>query len=186
MPSRARRGRKGTGGIMKLSWQTKGLMLMLITALMPLFIFTFLSAVPLNPLTIDKLCVTNKDKIVVTGEPVYYTLTGRKNTDKRAKILRQLINERTIYYTPEEGNYPEGATKSNGKMVTSKGDAAGKYFIRMTIIYNYFWFRDVVITADSDWFEMVSARQYRGVKGDKGDKGERGKTGKAGIVIFGK
>jgi len=111
----------------------------------------------LNPIEVKSIIVVNHDKKVVAGTTLHYIIDSVKYTDKPCKIIRQLINERTIHYTSIESNIPPGESKRRGELNTAKSDMIGRYYMRWTAIYTYFYFRDVIVTVDSEPFEMVCA-----------------------------
>ena len=137
------------------SWQTKFLATLLALGLIPFFTVVILSVVPLDPLTINSVTVVNAEKSVVAGERLHYMVDSVKHANKPAKITRQLINERTIYYTVADSNVPCGPSIRGESLGTSAADMPGLYYLRSTYTYRYFYFRDVAVVADSDVFMMV-------------------------------
>jgi hypothetical protein len=166
---------------MTLSMQSKILMFLLIAALLFPAVIGILTIVPLNPLEVRSIKITNPNRIVVAGEQVHYAVDATKYTNKPCKILRQLINERTTHYTMIESNIPTGTKSRGSSLNTAEGDMPGTYYIRWTAIYNYFNFREVVITKDSETFEMIRG-DMKGDKGDRGKQGIQGEKGDAGGI----
>ena len=158
----------------KFSWQTRLLMGILVACCLPFFLLIILSLVPLNPITVHS--VTISDKTLKAGDPIYYTTSFTKHISKPARVLRQLNNERVTYYTPFDSNMPMGKHCRQNFVETSAGDIPGKYKLQLTFIYEYFFFRDVVVVKESNEFVMLPnpMRGPQGPKGSKGDKGDRG------------
>jgi hypothetical protein len=169
---------------MILSTQSKILMTLLILALLFPAITGILAIVPLNPAEVRSITVTNPDKEVLAGTPMYYMVDSTKHTNRPCRIIRQLINERTIHYTPIYSNVPVGTKKRSGYLSTAENDMPGEYYMRWTAIYTYFYFREVVVVVDSDKFVIVKPETLQGKTGKQGTKGEKGDTG--GIRFFSK
>ena len=142
----------------KTSWQTKFLAALLAVGLLPFFTIVILALIPLDPLTINSVTIVNSQKMVVAGEKLHYIVDTDKHIQKPAKITRQLINERTIYYTSVDSNLPRGASIRGESLGTSSADMPGIYHLRMTYTYRYFYFRDVSVVADSDIFMIVGKK----------------------------
>ena len=140
---------------MTLSMQSKILMFLLIAALLFPAVIGILAIVPLNPLEVRSITVINPNKTVVAGTPMNYLVDATKYTDKPCRIIRQLINERTINYTAVDSNIPVGSKKRAVNLSTAEGDMPGVYYMRWTAIYTYFCFREVIVTANSEPFEIV-------------------------------
>jgi len=164
---------------LKFSWQTTALMTIVVMCALPLLLLVTLSVIPLNPLDVKSITITSKT--VVAGEPVHYIVCFDKKVNKVARVLRQLNNERVTYYTPFESNMPCGKHCRSNFVGTSAGDMPGKYRLQETFIYPYFFFRDVVVVAQSDEFEILPRNGIPGPRGPKGDKGDKG-----GVSIFNK
>ena len=109
---------------------------------------------PYQPLKIHKIDVLNSQ--VVSGAPIEFRITYTKYTDKPAKIITQLINDRVVYYTPIESNVPIGYGSKIVSLPTSIGDMPGKYMMRRTYVYTYFGFWEVSVVGKSPWFQIVS------------------------------
>lgn len=148
---------------MRLSFESKLLMTLLIILL---FTPIVLSLIPLKPLTVRSITIENPDKRVIAGERIFYTVDAVKHTKKSCIIIRQLINERTLHYTPIQSNIPATDARREGCLDTSMGDMPGVYFIRWTAVYKYFGFRDVEVVAESDKLTMVAPEALKGIKGD--------------------
>ena len=140
---------------LKTSWQTKFLAILLMLGLVPFFTVVVLATIPLCPVTFNSVTIANPNKTVKAGEKILYIVDSVKHTDKPAKIIRQLINERTIFYTAIDGNVPPGASLRGYTLTTSTADIPGVYYLRETRIYKYFFFRDVAVAADSEHFMIT-------------------------------
>lgn len=110
---------------------------------------------PLNPIELKEIKIMNPDNIVRIGQPILFKVIFVKHTDKPGIVVRQLINDRVINYTPIMSRFPVGDGMGVGRIHTSKGDVPGAYHIKYSTIHKYFGFREVTTSAISDEFELV-------------------------------
>ncbi|MDD4877394.1 MAG: hypothetical protein PHQ86_09810 [Dehalococcoidales bacterium] len=143
---------------MMINKETKIITIVAILGLLPFLTLAFLSLVPLKPAEILSIKVINTDNKLYAGEVLYYIPEILKYTNRPARIIKQLLNERAIYYTAVDSNLPMGKSVRVESIKTSTGDMPGKYFLSYTIVYNYFGFRDIIVTARSNVFEIVTKR----------------------------
>lgn len=110
---------------------------------------------PLKPIEINAITVKTNNGVVIAGEPIVYEMDIIKHTDRPAKVVQQLFNDRIITYAPIDGNAPKGRCLKRGILKTSPDDIAGEYYLRWTATYRYWWFREVVVVKDSNKFVVV-------------------------------
>lgn len=122
---------------------------------LPMLFVIALSWWPLHPLELKSVKVMNFDNRVTIGQPILFQVHYIKHIDKHGIIIRQLVNDRVINYTPIVSNVGLGESKGIGRIKTSAGDIPGKYHIKYSVVYEYWGFRDVVVSALSDEFELV-------------------------------
>jgi len=178
---RPRWGRESTGDIMKLSWQSRTIMVALLFSLLPFIALCGIVLWPYNPIRIDVLKITNNGPVTL-GTPVFYCMTGEKYTDKPGVVIRQLINSRLITYTALDGNVETGPFIINNYLETGTGDLPGIYHMRMTIKYTYFGFWEVITALNSLPFRMVAHHDEL----KEGKQGKQGKQGKPGKDLWGR
>lgn len=173
---------------MKLSWQSKSSIIFNIAFVLSVMALAWW---PVNPLDVYSIKVTNPGEIVTTGHPVLYEVKFHKWAAKKAIVHRQLINSRTIHYTPYTGNLPVSKetvdTKAN-YLETSSSDLPGVYYIRITYTFKYFFFREVDVVADSAPFLMIAHHDEltEGKEGKEGPRGKEGKEGERGKDFWGR
>ena len=129
----------------------------LISILIPQFVYMALVVWPLNPIELKSVKILNEDNTVRIGEDIRFQVHYIKHTDKEGKVVRQLINDRVVNYTPHISHVPKGEAKGVGFLKTGPGDIPGKYRVNYTVIYEYFGFRKVHASAVSDVFCIVEA-----------------------------
>lgn len=159
---------------MKLGWQSRTLMVLLVCCLLPLFIFSALSLMPLKPLTIHSIKVNNSP--VIAGERIQYTVDYEKFVDKSGVIITRLNNSRIIFYSPVVSNVPTGRHQFQNHLETSPADMPGSYKLVIIIEYEYFGFRKVSTLAESNGFIIIAPPRNKGEKGDRGYRGPRGRV----------
>ena len=130
-------------------------MAILLISLLPFVSIVGMSIVPLTPIEIHSVKILNPGNIVKAGDHIIYAVDATKYTDRPARILRQLVNDRVTHYTPIESNIPTGKKRRTSTLITSKGDPPGEYYIKYTLVYRYFGFRDVAVSTESDRFMIV-------------------------------
>ena len=164
---------------MKTSIQTKLLAAILLSCIMPFLFLVGVVLWPYYPLKVTSFTVENKQPFIL-GTPVIVKLVGYKNTDKPVKIICQMINSRSILYSPVEGSLPRGPVNRERVLETSVGDLPGTYYVRCTHVYTYFGFWDVIVPVESVPFEAQSSLDETkpGAPGKRGPRGDRGPAGK--------
>lgn len=143
---------------MMINKETKVVTVIAIIGLLPFLVLTILSLMPLKPADILSIKIINPNNKLYAGESLYYIPEILKYTNRPSKIIKQLLNERAIFYTAVDSNLPIGKSVRVESIKTSTGDMPGKYFLNYTIVYNYFGFRDITVTAYSDMFEIVDRK----------------------------
>jgi len=142
---------------MKLSIQSKTLMLLLAICMLPFLALVGIVLWPYNPLTIHSVSILNKNNTVMAGEKVLYAADVTKHTSRAGKVIRQLLNSRVITYTAIEGNVDTGRKIVKNYLETSSGDLPGQYYMRFTVVYTYFGFWEVTVAENSKPFTMIAS-----------------------------
>ena len=127
----------------------------LLACIAPFLTIIIMAVMPLDPIDIHGIKILNPDRVVTAGSHIIYAVDATKHTNKPARILRQLVNDRTTHYTPIESNIPVGRKIRTSTLITSTGDPPGEYYIQYTLVYRYFGFRDVSVSKDSEPFMIV-------------------------------
>lgn len=161
---------------MKLSWQSKGLMMLIVGMLLPLVALVLMLVWPLTPIEIRCLKITNQTTIIA-GDQIHYAIDMTKYINVPGKVIRQLVNERVTTYSPIDGNVSPGTRILRSSINTSPSDMPGAYKLRWSVTYTYWGFRDVTVSAESEPFTM---RAHPAVKGERGQRGIRGEKGERG------
>lgn len=118
----------------------------------------FMMWVPLNPIALKSVTIVNADKKVEIGSPVCFRVEYTKFTNKHGLVVRQLINDRVVNYTPHISRVPIGEGSGVGCLHTGQGDSPGKYRVNYTVIYKYFGFREVSTSLLSNEFQIIAGR----------------------------
>lgn len=148
-------GGRATDRRKKLSIADRLVIGIFIACVVPFLTLIVMAIMPLDPIDVHSIKVMNPGNMVVAGDAIIYSVDATKHTEKPARILRQLINDRTTHYTPIESNVPAGRKARTSTLVTSKNDPLGEYYIHYTLVYRYFGFRDVSVSKDSEPFMMI-------------------------------
>ena len=127
----------------------------LIAILLPPVVYLVLMVWPLNPIEIKSVKILNENNIVRIGEDIRFRVHYVKHTDKHGLVVRQLINDRVVNYTPHISSVPKGEDEGVGVLKTGPGDVPGHYHVNYTVIYEYFGFRKVSTSAVSDEFVII-------------------------------
>lgn len=135
---------------------TKRIMYMVATILATLLTisltYMLMSVWPLNPIEIKSVKILNPNNVVCIGDDILFQVHFIKHTDKCGRVVRQLINDRVINYTPHISSVPKEEDKGVGTLKTGPSDMPGRYQVSYTVIYEYFGFRKVSTSAVSDEF----------------------------------
>lgn len=144
---------KGQGQIeFKALWVISAIIGIMAVALL------FMMWVPLNPIVLKSVTIVNADKKVEIGSPVCFRVEYTKFTNKHGLVVRQLINDRVVNYTPHISRVPIGEGSGVDCLHTGQGDSPGKYRVNYTVIYKYFGFREVSTSLLSDEFQIIAGR----------------------------
>jgi len=114
---------------------------------------------PLNPIELKSVSIINADKMVFIGDEIFFQVHYVKNTDKNGIVYRQLIDGRVVNIAPHVSNVPKGEATRIGFIKTGPGDLPGRYRINYSVAYEYFGFRNVVVSAMSDEFNLVERKE---------------------------
>lgn len=110
---------------------------------------------PLNPIELKSVKIMNDNNKVIIGQELIFQVHYIKHTEKSGRVYRQLLDGRVVNLAPHISKVPVGEAAHLGFIRTGPGDLPGKYRINYTIIYEYFGFRDVVVSAMSDEFTLM-------------------------------
>ena len=92
---------------------------------------------------------------IKAGEIFIYEANYCKYTDKSAYYRKQIINSFVVNLPESVSNIPEGCKKVNVSIPIPEYLPADKYKIRTMAVYEMNPIRKIVITYDTDEFEIV-------------------------------
>jgi len=141
----------------KENWILRALLFLLAS---PTLILLGLLWWPLEPLEIHSVKIMNEGDKVAQGQELVFEVDYVKHNNMSGMVIRQLLNDRVINYSPHMSSVPKGAAKRRGYLKIGEVDSPGKYQLNYTVIYKYFGFREVVVSKLSNEFEVTTRGGY--------------------------
>jgi hypothetical protein len=139
----------------------------------------------------------NTDKKVLAGHELIYNLTYDKKMKIHGLLTRKLVNNFKLELRDSITTAPIGKDIDKIPITIPLFSPPGKYRLWWSVSYEVNPIRTVIVSAESEEFEVISDLDiFKGKQGEQGKQGpagpvgQQGKVGetgkKGGVTIFGK